>query len=47
MIPVGETELEIRRRRRSNRPGNSQAAGPQEDVTLERDGICCLTEGES
>jgi len=37
MKPVGETGLDTRRRR-SNRPGNSQANGPQVDGTLESSG---------
>ena len=46
MNPAGETVSAWIRRRRSNRPGNSQANGPQEDVTLEsRWQVSRLTEG--
>ena len=44
--PAGETVSAWIRRRRSNRPGNSQANGPQGDVTLEsRRQVSRLTEG--
>ena len=50
MIPVEETGSQTRRRR-SNRPGNSQANGPQGDETLESGraalGAAGLTEGAS
>ena len=50
MIPVEETGSRTRRRR-SNRPGNSQANGPQGDETLESGraalGAAGLTEGAS